>query len=110
MPDCACNQLTLAYCTSLNSWIHRPLLARPQLGLPNECLLTLLTWCIALLQEQQQDQLPVSWQMHPVPAAMANVAAQVVKPVAVLAAQTLHGHAAPLDSPVSVKASTIGSA
>lgn len=48
--------------------------------------------------------------MQLVPAAMANVAAQVVKPLAVLASQTLHGHAAPLDSAVSVRASTIGSA
>ncbi len=48
--------------------------------------------------------------MHLVPAAMANVVAQVVKPVAVLVAQTLHGHAAPLDSAVSVRANTIGSA
>ncbi len=48
--------------------------------------------------------------MHLVPAAMANVAAQVVKLAAVLAVQTLHGHAAPLDSAVSVRASIIGSA
>ncbi len=48
--------------------------------------------------------------MHPVPAAMANVAAKVVKLAAVQTAQTLRGLAAPPDSAVSVRANTIGSA